>query len=269
LGDQVWIGPDAEIGPMAVLEDRVFVEGGSTISHSLVGPETFVGRLTDLRGSIAWGRRLMNWRTSSSFEVNEPFLLCALHERHASSERWSWLARLAALGLMVVTLPAGAWVMWRSYLRGKPLLRRKVAICPQDGAELRLDNTLTYYELASANRWLRRWPQLWNVLRGEFSWVGNRPLSPADAAELSEHFERLWLTAPMGLISLADALGCPQAFNDEARAHASFYAVQANWKTDARIFARVLIASLLGVQPRERTAGLPVPFPSEVLKGEG
>src|SRR5947207_6085724 len=58
LGDQVWIGPDAEIGPMAVLEDRVFVEGGSTISHSLVGPETFVGRLTDLRDSIAWGRRL-------------------------------------------------------------------------------------------------------------------------------------------------------------------------------------------------------------------
>jgi hypothetical protein len=153
-------------------------------------------------------------------------------------------------------------------MRGLPALRKKIAVRPQSGPEVNVDQTLVYYELAGANRWLRRWPQLWNIARGEFGWIGNRPLSPQDAAALETDFERLWLAAPVGLISLADALCCAQAFGNESRAHASFYAVQANWKMDLSILLRVLSASLFGVQHRGGIEGLPVPFRSSVLKGE-
>src|SRR5205823_5759302 len=54
LGQNVWIGPEAVIGPMTVLEERVVVESGATIARSVVGRETFVGRLTNLDGSLAW-----------------------------------------------------------------------------------------------------------------------------------------------------------------------------------------------------------------------
>ena len=211
---------------------------------------------------------LVNWRSGVSLEVTEPFLLCALHERHQPLEHWRWLGRVAALGLMLLTLPAAACVMCLSKMRGQPAWRKKVAVCSQPDAEIKLDETLAYYELASENRWLRRWPQLWNVARGQFTWIGNRPLSPEDASALNSDFERLWLAAPIGMISLADAVGCAQAFNDEAHAHASFYAALANWKTDVSIFAQVLSASLLGVKPRSKTIGLPAPFRAGVLKGE-
>src|SRR5206468_11323241 len=103
-------------------------------------------------------------------------------------------------------------------------------------------------------------PQLWNIARGQFTWVGNRPLSPADAAALANEFERLWLAAPIGLVSLADALGCPQAFSDEARAHASYYAVKANWRLDCSIFLRALIVLLFGYCTMSATEELLVPI---------
>jgi len=99
--------------------------------------------------------------------------------------------------------------------------------------------------LIGTNPWLRRWPQLWNVARGEFAWVGNRPLAQRDAARLGTEFDRLWLTVPIGLVSLADAQGCAESFNDEARAHANFYATQANWRLDLSILARALFAGVL------------------------
>jgi len=269
LGENVWIGANAVVGPMAVVEDRVFVEAGATISRSVVGTETFLGGLADLKDSLAWGSLLVNWRTGSAIEVADPFLLCALHQRHSPLKRANWLARVAALWLMLATLPAAASVMLRSKLRGNPLLRKKQAVCPQSRTAAALDHRLVYYELASVNRWLRRWPQLWNVIRGEFTWVGNRPLSPSDAAELRNEFERLWLAAPIGLISLADAAGCAQSFSDEARAHASYYAVKANWRLDWRIVARALGASLFGVRPAAQTEAMAVSFRPPVVKGGG
>src|SRR5207248_8172738 len=157
--------------------------------------------------------------------------------------------RLAAFWLMLLTAPAAAWVMCRLKWRGQPALRKKIAACPHSRSVAPLDQKVVYYELPSVNRWLRRWPQLWNLMRGDFTWIGNRPLSPADAGALRNDFERLWLAAPIGLISLADAVGCARAFGDEARAHASFYAVQANWRLDCSIFVRALLGSLFGIKP--------------------
>ena len=41
-----------------------------------------------------------------------------------------------------------------------------------------------------------------------------------------------------GLISLADALGCPEGVNDTSCAHASFYAVNASSRLHWFIFSR-------------------------------
>jgi lipopolysaccharide/colanic/teichoic acid biosynthesis glycosyltransferase len=107
---------------------------------------------------------------------------------------------------------------------------------------LSTSETLVYYELADCSGWLRFWPQMWNIVKGDFAWVGNRPLSPFEVAELTNDFERLWLAAPIGLISLADAEGAADSFSDETRACASFYAVKANWRLDISILARTFVA---------------------------
>jgi lipopolysaccharide/colanic/teichoic acid biosynthesis glycosyltransferase len=84
------------------------------------------------------------------------------------------------------------------------------------------------------------------VARGDFAWVGNRPLTPAETADLTTDYERLWLSVPPGLFSLADAMGCREPFGDEARAHASFFAVDPTPHKQARILARLLRRVFMG-----------------------
>lgn len=105
LGHQVWIGPEAVLGPGVVVEDRVFIETGATVLHSVVGTETFLGRLTHLEESIAWGSTLVNWRTCSVIEVAEPFLLGPLR-RHGSAEKVAKARqRWSKMGLKLLALP--------------------------------------------------------------------------------------------------------------------------------------------------------------------
>jgi hypothetical protein len=240
LGENVTVGPCAVVGPMAIIEDKVFIEAAAEISNSMVGPETLVGECTELKDSMAFANMLINWKTNSSVHVCDPFLLCALNQHNLSARSSGWFGRLAAMGLMACTWPLGLLAILMSKLNGRPALKRQVAVRPRaPGAP---GESLRYYELT--NDWLRRWPQLWNIASGTFAWVGNRPLSQKEAGSLTSDFERLWLSAPIGFISLADAERCPEAFSEEAQAHASFYAVQANWRLDLAILKRVLLAPL-------------------------
>jgi len=78
LGAETRVEGRAVIGPDAILENGVFVSRGAEVAQSLVGPETFVGRYTELRNSIAWGSTLVNWQRDSCLRVPDAFLLCSL-----------------------------------------------------------------------------------------------------------------------------------------------------------------------------------------------
>lgn len=78
LGENVFVGNDAVVGPMVAVEDRTFIEAGAKISESIIGPETFVGEFTGIQNSIAWGSLLVNWKRESCLNVPDPFLLCSL-----------------------------------------------------------------------------------------------------------------------------------------------------------------------------------------------
>jgi hypothetical protein len=57
---------------------------------------------------------------------------------------------------------------------------------------------------------------------------------------LTDEHERLWLSVPPGLFSLADTMNCANSFNEEAKIHASFYAVQRSWRKDIGIMRQIL-----------------------------
>ena len=77
IGDRAWIEAGATIGPDTVLEREVFIGRGAEVSHSVIGPETFVGQFTEIRNSIAWGSMLINWERDSCLRVPDAFLLCS------------------------------------------------------------------------------------------------------------------------------------------------------------------------------------------------
>lgn len=78
IGDQVFVEPGAVIGPGAIIEDRAVIESDARVIRSWIGPDTFVGPMTSVENSIAWGSTLINWQSDSSLHVPDPFLLCSL-----------------------------------------------------------------------------------------------------------------------------------------------------------------------------------------------
>lgn len=237
IGSHASVGARSRVGPGTIIEDGAYVDDGAEVVHSFVGPATYVGAMTELRESLAWGRSLFKWSTGSLTEVTDGFLLGELGSQRAHKRPTSIPGRLAALLALFLCSPL-ALVAGLRRRAGEPwLISRQAVRAPIRDAQCL--ETCIYHELAGLPAPWRRWPELWRIARGDFAWVGNRPLTREQAADLQNDFERLWLAVPTGLVSLGDAEQSGDAFGDEARAHASFYAVRNDRWSDLRILWRV------------------------------
>lgn len=78
IGANVFLGPGAVVGPGSVIGDGSYIDEGAEISGSVVGPDTYVGRFTEVRDSFAWGNELLHLDTGSSTQVADRFLLADL-----------------------------------------------------------------------------------------------------------------------------------------------------------------------------------------------
>jgi NDP-sugar pyrophosphorylase family protein len=87
IGDHVQIGKNTVIGPNSFLENQVVIDAGCGVENSWIGPGTFLGALTELKESLAWGNLLINWKTSSHTIVTDPFLLTSLTETPENEEK--------------------------------------------------------------------------------------------------------------------------------------------------------------------------------------
>lgn len=115
IGDDAYVGPNARVGPHVILEERVLVEAGARIADSIVGPDTFVGGVTEIRQSFAWGNQLVNWRSGSTLRVAEDFLLCSLESKPRGFTPVAWWRRKAEALARVIASPASG------LLRREPL----------------------------------------------------------------------------------------------------------------------------------------------------
>jgi len=81
---------------------------------------------------------------------------------------------------------------------------------------------------------------------------------------LNTDFEKLWLNAPIGVVSLGDVEGSFDRFDEVARAHASFYATRADWRLDLSIlsrFSKRMWQRALDKGKEELTVPIPEPVP--------
>ena len=242
LGENIWVRANSTIGPDAYIEDGAMVDNDAEITNSWLGPHTYAGTLTQMRNSLAYGTGLLNHANGSFMEIVDAFLMGDLQRGRGFVRSSPWYGRLAALLMLVLTSPV-MLVAWVKNGGRQSLFLKKRAVVPTAVAGTKTLRELDYFELAGlVGKW-RRWPQLWSIWRGHFTWIGNRPVTRSQAAQLETEFEQLWLAAPIGLFSLADTFGGVDDFDDDARAHASFYAVRGSGELDRKILRQMILCS--------------------------
>lgn len=239
IGSGVQVGARTTLGPGAIVEEGSYIDHDASVLESFVGLDTYVGAFTEVRRSLACGRILQNWETNSVIEVPDPVFLDDLRSDSPNSGIPTWIARVGALLALGITAPVVpvAWI--RNLGSNAPLFRPHLAAQSPDPSDARRP-PIPYHELGGVRGLARRWPELWQIVRGRFAWVGNRPIPPEVAATLRDEYERLWLSVPPGIISPTELEGAGNPHGDEARAHASYYATHRGWRRDLNLLLRCL-----------------------------
>lgn len=241
IGPQVIIGPGAHIMPGSIVEDAAYIDRQATVRGSWIGPKTYVGAMTEISHSFAWGSGLENWRLASFIEVTDDFLLASLKHQPFGGARSGWFTRLLALLLMMLTSPIALLCMaWSRLAHQREAFTRVQVILPPPGTQDRYTRTVGMHTLNGPSGLFARWPQLWRVWLGDMHLVGNRPLTPAAAALLGDEFEQLWLASPAGVFSLADAANDGLNDAESSLAHAAYYSVHRSFRLNLRILLRCL-----------------------------
>ncbi|MFL5817821.1 MAG: sugar transferase [Conexibacter sp.] len=150
--------------------------------------------------------------------------------------------------------PVRLWKLRTMVREGDDLLAERLERVPEARREWE-----RYYRLAEDPRVLGRLgralrrssvdelPQLWNVLRGEMSLVGPRPLPPFVIASLPERFLQLRRGVRPGLTGLWQVSGRSDGDMDELMRLDTEYVLNASLALDLRILARTPAAVLSGV----------------------
>lgn len=111
IGANVHLGERVVIGPGAVVDDGAYLDTAAEVIQSVIGPQTYVGELTEVRDSLGWGCELVNLRNGSRTEITDRFLLADL----AASPRdrnQGWRARLAAALQVMAKWPLAVANRW-------------------------------------------------------------------------------------------------------------------------------------------------------------
>jgi len=252
IGPQVIVGDNAQILAGTIIEEAAYIDRQAIVSESWVGPNTYVGALTNVQNSFAWGGGIENWRKGVFLEVTDDFLLTNLTHKPFGGVRSGWLSRMAGLLLMLLTSPlALLYALWALLVRWQSVFESRQVVLPPPTKQDRYSPSTRLYSLTAARGLFARWPELWAVWRGDMHLVGNRPLSQARAALLTNEFERMWFDAPAGVFAYADIMNDGMHSSENDTAHSACYAIHRCVRLNLRILLHCLPRFLLPLPRKE------------------
>jgi hypothetical protein len=259
VGEDSIVGRDVRLGPHAVVGGQCVLDAGCAVAHAVVLPGSYVGEAVRLSDVIVDENRLLRPGREDVEVIRDELVLDRLRADGLSRAAAALSVRGAALLLLAAAAPALAavWV-WRKLTRRGPavfareVVRLPAAPGPDRPGAFRLCSFLPAGPPAwgGAGGWrtlfLHFLPALIHVVRGELSFVGLPPRSPAEVEALPAEWRALYLRGKAGLITEAaarfDAAPPPAAL---AAAEAD-YAAAGGWRRDWGVALRWASRRLFG-----------------------
>ncbi|MCA9935542.1 MAG: sugar transferase [Anaerolineales bacterium] len=242
LGDNCRIGREVELGPYAVIGSGVVIDDEATVQHSTALPRTYIGQLVNVSGRVVQGQTLIDAQTEESTAVTDAFLLGESSALAVGVDAGR-LADMAAAALLLFWLwPLLLLLGIAAWVQNGHLFTNQEVVGARRGDAQPASFTLRRFAARADGR-LARWglhrlPELWHVLRGDLALVGVKPLTPDEAAQVTEEWQRQRYACPAGLTGLWAVQTAPSASLDEVLMADTYYAATRSWREDVKILGR-------------------------------
>ena len=273
IGDDCDVRSDVELGPNAVIGNNVIIDERATVRDSVVLDSTYIGRRTNVEHRIAHKSLLIDPATSASAQVTDRFLLSEvvaqtggarklIADRLIALAMWIALAPLVAVIYLVTWLTVGRPVLTREQRVGRrandadntPSVMNMLRFHTPDGAALdgaaldgaALDGAALDGAAPDGGQpWLsrlgwNRWPELWNVVRGDMALVGVKPLSMEEASHVKEEWQLKRYECPAGMTGLWYTQADTLADLDDTLVADAYYAATRTRREDLRLLRQTL-----------------------------
>ncbi|MBP7688435.1 MAG: sugar transferase [Thermoflexales bacterium] len=234
IGDNGQIGREVELGPNVILGANVVIDDEATLTNSTITDHTYVGRLVKITDRVVHRTQLIDF-SGENTPVVDRFLLSETGLSLTGQATWRVVdvivASLTLVGVSPLLLLIGLW----SILRTGRLFVRTPLIKSRQGEPVAFDS-LRFNVLKNAE--LDQLPQLINVLRGDLSLVGVKPLSPAEADRVTDDWQKQRYTCPAGCTGEWYVQTQPASTLDEVLVADAYYAATRSARGDLRLLLR-------------------------------
>lgn len=254
IGHNSWIGREVELGAGTVVGDDVVIDDEATISGSTILSGTYVGRLVNVEQKIVTSDSISDPEAEASTRIVDPFLIgrvdAAAEGRSNFRLLMNWLVAAAIFVLLsplfvlvglVVLITTGGQIFVRELRVGQRVggvsgsLRTFQMIC------FRTRRANGSFTLGGRliERWdLHRLPQLLNILQGDMSLIGVKPLRPEEEVRLTEDWHQRRHEAPAGFTGLWYIQTDVDSDLDTIIVTDVYYAVTRSWRGDLLLLLR-------------------------------
>jgi len=250
IGNHSRIGRNVEIGPEVVIGSNVVIDNGASIRESTIIDNTYVGKLVNIEQRLVNKDLIVNTSTGESTRITDDFLLGTIHQIDLSGGfKRSFdvaLSLILLIGLFPLFLILGILVLLTS---GRIFQTVKCYNDFRDPANFynlirfytrKPDGKLTLLGGVFEAAELHRLPEFFNVLKGDMSLVGVKPLTQDEAAQIREDWQRTRFDCPTGFTGLW-YIGTDQNPSlDEVFVADSYYAATRTWREDIKLMRQTV-----------------------------
>jgi len=246
IGDNCRIGREVELGPYAVIGSDVVIDDEATVQESTVLDRTYVGQLVNVLGRVVQKRLMIDPESAETAAVTDNFLLGESSVMAVGIDAGRLVDMAVGLLLLWWLWPVLLLLSLVAWMTTGQLLQPLLVIGARRGGDEPV--TFNLWRLASRPQsWLtrtglNRLPELINLLRGDITLVGVKPLTPAEAAQISESWQEQRYRYPAGLTGLWYTQTTPDSPLDEILMADTYYVATRTWRTDLSLLGQTPFA---------------------------
>jgi NDP-sugar pyrophosphorylase family protein len=253
IGDNTRIGPYVDLGPNSIIGDNVVVDSEASVRDSVLLDGTYVGQLVNIEGRVVYKRLVIDLTTAQSIKFPDQLLIGQTFNAISDSSLrriadlfFAWICIFFSFPLTIL-LSILSYLFNGHFIEWVPALGTSNKPNGQYSTGAEDIFNLLHFPILNDERestWVghqierlewHRLPELWNVIKGDMSMVGVKPLSPTDKTLLNEPWQKsrnvcypgftgLWYTEHSHQVDLEDILVTD-----------AYYAATRHWRKDISI----------------------------------